>query len=202
MDLQPIHLPPTSFTKKYLFTTDHKVIAKQFLWGGFLFLIIGGGLAMLIRWQWAFPNQPVPLVGDLFLGATGGKIAPATYNSIFTNHGLIMIFWAITPLLIGAFGNFCIPLMIGARDMAFPLLNMLSFWIWVLSAALVLGSFFVPLGAAGAGWTTYPPLSSNVGMPGAGQSLMVAAIFVIGIYFMMPCDRFLIVYLIKQCGKG
>ncbi|MEE2901387.1 MAG: cbb3-type cytochrome c oxidase subunit I [Myxococcota bacterium] len=185
MDLQPIHAPPTSFAKKYLFTIDHKVIAKQFIWGGFLFLVLGGGLAMLIRWQWAFPHEPVPVVGDMFLGATQGRIGPATYNSIFTNHGLIMIFWAITPLLIGAFGNFCIPLMIGARDMAFPLLNMLSFWIWALSGVMVLASFVVPLGAAGAGWTTYPPLSTNVGMPGAGQSLMVGAIFVTGVSTIM-----------------
>jgi cytochrome c oxidase subunit 1 len=185
MDLQAIHAPPTKFIWKYIFSTDHKVIAKQFMWGGFLFLALGGALAMLIRWQWAFPGEAVPVVGDLFLSATEGKIAPATYNTIFTNHGLIMIFWAITPLLIGAFGNFCIPLMIGARDMAFPLLNLLSFWIWVISALMVLASFVVPLGAAGAGWTTYPPLSTNVGMPGAGQSLVVGALFVTGISTIM-----------------
>ena len=185
MELQPIHPEPTSFARKWLFTYDHKVIAKQFLWAGLVFLLIGGSLAMLIRWQWAFPGEPVPVVGSVFLGANGGAIGPATYNSIFTTHGLIMIFWAITPLLIGCFGNYCIPLMIGARDMAFPLLNMLSFWIFLLSGVLVLAGFAVPLGAAGAGWTTYPPLSGNVGMPGAGQSLIVAGIFVTGIATIM-----------------
>jgi cytochrome c oxidase subunit 1 len=96
-----------------------------------------------------------------------------------------MIFFAITPILIGAFGNFCIPLMIGARDMAFPFLNMASFWTFVLSLVLVLCSFFGQLGAAGAGWTTYPPLSTNIGTPGSGQTFMVAAIFVTGVSTIM-----------------
>ena len=178
-NLQPIHHEPTKFVWKYLFTTDHKVIAKQFLWTGLAFLFLGGVLAMGIRWQWAFPNEPIP-GGTLFMPETGGVIGPANYASTFTMHGLIMIFWAITPGLIGAFGNFCIPLMIGARDMAFPKLNMLSFWVFNLSGFLVIACFFVPFGAAGAGWTTYPPLSTNVGTPGWGQSLMVLALFVTG----------------------
>ena len=161
------------------FTTDHKVIAKQFLWTGFAFLFLGGVLAMGIRWQWAFPKRAHPGRDALYAG-DGGVIGPANYASTFTMHGLIMIFWAITPGLIGAFGNFCIPLMIGARDMAFPKLNMLSFWVFNLSGFLVIACFFVPFGAAGAGWTTYLPLSTNVGTPGWGQSLMVLALFVTG----------------------
>ncbi|TMA40961.1 MAG: cytochrome-c oxidase, partial [Deltaproteobacteria bacterium] len=117
---QPIHPPPTSFWRQYVFSIDHKVIAKQFLWAGLLFLLLGGTLAMLIRWQWAFPYRPVPVLGQLFLRENGGVIGPATYQQIFTTHGLIMIFFAVTPVLIGCFGNFLIPLMIGARDMAFP----------------------------------------------------------------------------------
>ena len=181
MDLQPIHEEPTSFIKKYLFTTDHKVIGKQFLWTGLLFLFIGGMLAMWIRWQWGFPNEPVPRIlgGDL-LADSDGIIGPSTYTSVFTQHGLIMIFFAITPALIGAFGNFCIPLMIGARDMAFPKLNMYSYWCFFISCILVLASFFPDMGGAAAGWTTYPPLSTNVGTPGWGQTLMVLAIFVTG----------------------
>src|SRR3954470_12499199 len=100
-------------------------------------------------------------------------------------HGLIMIFFAITPILIGAFGNYCIPLMIGARDMAFPLLNTLSFWTFVVSQALVIASFFQQLGSAAAGWTTYPPLSTNVGTPGIGQTLVVLAVFVTGVATIM-----------------
>ncbi len=177
---QPIHHEPTSFWPKYVFSIDHKVIAKQFLWAGCAFLVLGGLLAMMIRWQWAFPYVKVPVLGDLFLRANGGVMGPATYQQIFTMHGLIMIFFAVTPVLIGAFGNYLIPLMIGARDMAFPRLNMLSFWTFLLSQLLVLASFLAPLGSAGAGWTTYPPLSTGVGTPGIGQTLVVLAIFVTG----------------------
>ncbi|MEK6606486.1 MAG: cbb3-type cytochrome c oxidase subunit I [Myxococcota bacterium] len=181
-ELQPIHPVPASLWRRSVFSTDHKVIAKQFLWAGLLFLLFGGALAMLMRWQWAYPGERVPawLGGGLF-GGSGGVITPSTYTTLFTNHGLIMIFWAITPMLIGAFGNFCIPLMIGARDMAFPTLNMLSFWTFALSGVLVIASFFVPLGPAAAGWTTYPPLATNVGTPGWGQTVMVLAIFVSGV---------------------
>jgi cytochrome c oxidase subunit 1 len=167
-DLQPIHPEPASFLRRYVFSTDHKVIAKQFLWAGLLFLVLGGVLAIMIRWQWAFP------------GEAGEWINPANYNKLFTMHGLIMIFFAITPILIGCFGNLTIPLMIGARDMAFPTLNMLSFWTFLTSQVLILVSFFVEMGTGAAGWTTYPPLATAVGTPGPGQTLVVAAIFVTG----------------------
>ncbi len=174
-----VHPEPTTFIRKYIFSTDHKVIAKQFLFAGLVFLAVGGALAMMIRWQWAYPGTRVPVFG-MFLHRSGGIITPATYQSIFTMHGLIMIFFAITPILIGCFGNFTIPLMIGAQDMAFPKLNMLSFWTFVLSLILITASFFVQLGTAAAGWTTYAPLSTNIGTPGLGQTLVVAAIFVTG----------------------
>jgi len=183
--LQPIHPPPASFFRKYIWSTDHKVIAKQYLWAGLLFLLVGGTLAMMIRWQWAFPGRPVPILGPTVLKSSGGVIGPALYMQIFTMHGLIMIFFAITPILIGAFGNFTIPLLIGARDMAFPWLNALSFWVFALSQLLVIGAFFGDLGAAGAGWTTYPPLATNIGTPGTGQTLMVAAVFVTGVASIM-----------------
>jgi cytochrome c oxidase subunit I len=182
---QHIHPEPTNFVWKYIFTIDHKVIAKQFLWTGLMFLALGGTLAMMIRWQWAYPRTAVPVVGQIFLSKTGGAITPPTYTSIFTMHGLIMIFWAITPILIGAFGNFCIPLMIGARDMAFPRLNMYSYWTFFVSSVLVILSFTSQLGAASAGWTTYPPLSSNVGAPGWGQTYMAMAIFLTGVSSIM-----------------
>jgi cytochrome c oxidase subunit 1 len=150
-----------------------------------LFLAFGGALAMLIRWQWAFPGEPVPVVGSVLFPHSGGAITPASYNSIFTMHGLIMIFFAITPIMIGAFGNYCIPLMIGARDMAFPLLNMLSFWTFLVSQLMIIASFFMQLGSAAAGWTTYAPLSTNVGTPGWGQTLVVGALFVTGIATIM-----------------
>jgi cytochrome c oxidase subunit 1 len=183
--LQPIHPPPSTFFSKYIWSLDHKVIAKQYLWAGLIFLFVGGTLAMMIRWQWAFPGQPVPVLGPTVLRSSGGVIGPALYMQLFTMHGLIMIFFAITPILIGAFGNFCIPLLIGARDMAFPWLNALSFWVFFVSQLLVIGAFFGDLGGAGAGWTTYPPLSTNIGTPGSGQTLMVAAVFVTGIASIM-----------------
>jgi cytochrome c oxidase subunit 1 len=174
-----VHPEPKTFLSKYIFSLDHKVIGKQFLWAGLIFLAFGGILAMMIRWQWAYPGTPIPVFG-MFLPRSGGLITPAVYQSIFTMHGLIMIFFAITPILIGAFGNYLIPLQIGAQDMAFPRLNMYSFWTFVLSLILISASFMVQLGSAGAGWTTYAPLSTNVGNPGMGQTLVVAAIFVTG----------------------
>jgi cytochrome c oxidase subunit 1 len=183
---QHIHPEPTNFLWKYVFTIDHKVIAKQFLFTGLTFLAVGGTLAMMIRWQWAYPwGAPIPVIGNLFLKGTGGAITPATYTSVFTMHGLIMIFWAITPILIGAFGNFTIPLMIGARDMAFPRLNMYSYWMFFVSSVFVILSFTSQLGAASAGWTTYPPLSTNVGSPGWGQTYMAVAIFTTGLSTIM-----------------
>ena len=179
--LQAIHEPPTDFWSKYVFSIDHKVIAKQFLWAGFFFLFVGGMEAMLIRWQWAYPGQEVPLIGKIIFSSSNGEISPSAYNSIFTTHGLIMIFWAVTPLLIGCFGNLTIPLMIGARDMAFPKLNMYSFHAFFLSGVLVMVGFAAPLGAGSAGWTTYAPLSTNVGSYGWGQSLLIAGIFVTGV---------------------
>ena len=180
------------FLDAYVFSKDHKVIAKQFLWTGLAFLAMGGLFAMLIRWQLAYPGRPVPLVGRLLFGASAGSISPAAYTGLFTSHGLVMIFWAVTPILIGAFGNFAIPLLIGARDMAFPRLNTLSYWTFLLSAVLVLLSFTSELGAASAGWTTYPPLSTNVGAPGWGQTYMALAIFTTGVSTIMGAVNYVV----------
>ena len=111
---------------------------------------------MVIRWQMAFNGIEVPLIGKLIWPDAGGIITPDIYNQLITMHGTIMIFWAITPLLSGAFGNFLIPLQIGARDMAFPILNMLSFWIFFLSGGVLLGSHFLKTGPSASGWTAYP----------------------------------------------
>lgn len=175
-----IHPEPTSFWKKHVFSVDHKVIAKQFLWFGLFWLLIGGMMAMMIRWQLANPGAPFPVLGQLFFPATGGVIDPAAYNTLFTMHGTIMIFLGLTPLLIGAFGNWCIPLMIGARDMIFPLLNMLSFWTVAFGGAIGFYSLMVPLGASEAGWTGYPTLSTTVGTQGSGETLWAIAVFFIG----------------------
>ncbi len=178
---QHIHPAPTTFLSKYIFSFDHKVIAKQFLWYGIFFLAVGGMMALMIRWTLAFPGEAFPIIGTMLFPDTHGVIPPDTYAMLFTMHGTIMIFYAITPILIGAFGNFCIPLMIGARDMVFPTLNMLSFWFAVLSAIILMSSLFTPLGAAAGGWTSYPTLSTVIGSPGVGQTLWALAIFVVGI---------------------
>lgn len=175
-----IHPAPTTFIGKHVFSTDHKVIAKQFLWFGLIWLAIGGLMAMMIRWQLANPGAPVPVIGSLLFPRTGGVIDPATYNTLFTMHGTIMIFLGLTPAMIGFLGNFCIPLMIGARDMIFPKLNMYSFWTVMLGGLVGLYSLFVPMGASEAGWTGYPTLSTTVGTQGDGETLWAVAVFLIG----------------------
>ena len=178
---QHIHDAPKTFLSKYVFSFDHKVIGKQFLWYGIAFLGIGGIMALLIRWTLAFPGEPFPVIGHFLFPNTNGIVPPDTYAMLFTLHGTIMIFYAITPILIGAFGNFCIPLMIGARDMVFPTLNMLSFWLAVVSAVLLLASLLTPLGGAAGGWVSYPTLSELIGSPGAGQTMWCLALFVLGV---------------------
>ncbi len=186
-----IHPPPSSFLTKYVFCTDHKVIARQFLWTGLFGMALGGFMAMLIRWNLAFPGQPFPVIGELLYPRSGGVIPPDNYAMLFTMHGTIMIFWAITPILIGAFGNLLIPLQIGARDMAFPFLNLLSYWTFFLSTVILLISFFVPGGAAAGGWTAYPPLAGLLGQPGWGQTLWLLAIFTIGMSTIMGAINYI-----------
>jgi len=178
---QHIHDEPTTFLSKYVFSFDHKVIGKQFLWYGIFFLGVGGMMALLIRWTLAFPGEPFPFLGQLLFPQSNGVVPADTYAMLFTMHGTIMIFYAITPILIGAFGNFCIPLMIGARDMVFPTLNMLSFHLAVVSGVLLLASLCTPLGAAAGGWTSYPTLSTLIGSPGVGQTMWTLALFILGV---------------------
>ena len=136
------HPDRRSFLRRYVFSTDHKVVAKQYLSLSLLWALIGAGTAYLIRWQIAHPDTE----------AFGwGYIEPNTYNALVTMHGTIMVFFVAMPLLLAAFGNFLIPLMIGAGDMAFPKLNMLSFWFGAISGVVMLASFFVPGGPAAGG---------------------------------------------------
>src|SRR3989338_3283685 len=116
----------------------------------------------MIRWQLAYPETEVP---------GWGFIAPDFYNMLVTMHGTIMVFFVAMPILLAAFGNFLIPLMIGAQDMAFPRLNRLSFWVFALASVILLVSFFVPGGAASAGWTGYPPLSAKAEYTGVHWGL-------------------------------
>ena len=169
---EPAHPEPTSFWRKYVFSTNHKMIGKQYMVTSIFFLFVGGFLAMLMRWQIAFPWEPIPLIGALLFPDSGGAMPPEFYIMLVTIHGTIMVFFVVAPLLVGGFGNFLIPLQIGARDMAFPVLNMVSYWVFFLSGAVLLFSFFVAGGAAAGGWTVYPPLSIlQEAVPGSGRGM-------------------------------
>ncbi len=185
-----IHPAPSNFLTRYVFSTDHKIIGIQFLFSGLIFFILGGLLAMAIRWQLAWPWTHMPVLSDLMESQwqTGGKMPPEYYNKLFTMHGTVMIFFVIIPLLTGAFGNFLIPLMIGARDMAFPKLNMFSYWFMWPAFIIMLLSFTVEGGAAEAGWTSYPLLALfRWATPGSmnGQTLWLIALLFAGVSSLM-----------------
>ena len=150
-----------SFLTKYIFSQDHKMIAKQFLITGIIMAVIGMLLSIVFRIQLGWPDKSFPLL-ETFLGkwAEGGRIKPDFYLALVTIHGTIMVFFVLTAGLSGTFSNLLIPLQIGARDMASPLVNMLSFWLFFVASVIMLGSFFVESGPASAGWTIYPPLSA------------------------------------------
>ncbi len=175
------------FVRTYIFSEDHKMIGRQFLFMALFMMSIGGLMAMLMRWELAWPETAVPFmhwVPEPFM--YDGAIPPNTYNAMFTMHATIMIFFVVMPILVGCFGNFLIPLMIGARDMAFPKLNMLSFWVGAVAGVIMLSSFFVTGGPAAAGWTSYAPLSAVPIYTGVdwGQNLWCISIIVLG---QLPC---------------
>lgn len=152
--------PLWRFFAKYVFATDHKVIGMQFLFSTLIWLAIGGLMAMVMRWQLTWPYTEVPIIGNWLFPADGGQMPPDFYNMLFTMHATIMIFFVVIPILAGAFGNFLIPLMIGAEDMAFPRLNMLSYWLmWPAFTCMVLCMVCYEDFGPAAGWTAYPPLS-------------------------------------------
>lgn len=162
-----------------LFSQDHKVIGIQYAVTAMVFLLIGFGLMMVMRWQLAYPLQPVPIVGALLgaANAPGGVISPEFYNQLAAMHGTIMIFLGVVPLAVGGFGNYLIPLQIGASDMAFPRLNMWSYWTYAAAGTVMISSFFVPGGAANSGWTSYPPLS--VISPTTGQTMWLVGMLLL-----------------------
>ena len=187
------HAEP-SFISKYVFSLDHKVIGMQFLFSTLIWFFVGGLLALGIRWQLAWPWSDVPIIGKFLFAAEGGQMPPEFYTMLFTMHATVMIFFVIIPILAGAFGNFLIPLMIGADDMAFPMLNMLSYWFMWPAFLLIGGSFFVDGGAAAAGWTSYPTLSVvQEAAPGSGwgQTLWLLGVTCVGISSMMGSINYL-----------
>jgi cytochrome c oxidase subunit I len=192
------------FFRTYIFSTDHKMIGRQFLFLALFMMSIGGLMAMLMRWELAFPETAVPGFGwvpEPYMYE--GAIPPNTYNSMFTMHATIMIFFVIMPILVGCFGNFLIPLMIGARDMAFPKLNMLSFWVGAVAGTIMLSSFFVTGGPAAAGWTSYAPLSAVPVYTGVdwGQNLWCISLIVLGISSLMGSINY-ITTIVNMRTKG
>src|ERR671919_3099709 len=173
-----VHHEELGFWRKYVFSIDHKVIGVQYAITGLLFLLFGFALMMVMRWQLAYPGSPIPLIGQ-WLGqsrAPGGIMLPEFYNQLGAMHGTIMVFLGVVPLAVGGFGNFVVPLQIGAPDMSFPRLNMASYWFFFLGGVTMLASFFVPGGAAQSGWTSYPPLA----IVAPGQTMwLIGMIFLI-----------------------
>ncbi|MDR9373452.1 MAG: cbb3-type cytochrome c oxidase subunit I [Schleiferiaceae bacterium] len=162
-----------NFITKYVFSTDHKMISKQFLITGVVMGIVGVIMSLLFRLQLAWPNQEWPIM-EALLGkwAPDGVMDPNMYLALVTIHGTIMVFFVLTAGLSGTFSNLLIPLQIGARDMASGFINMLSYWFFFVSSVIMLASLFVESGPAAAGWTVYPPLSAlPEAMPGSGMGM-------------------------------
>ncbi len=173
------HHESLGFWRKYVFSVDHKVIGIWYAVTGLLFLSFGFTLMMLMRWQLAYPEQALPVLGPLLGEARmpGGIMLPEFYNELGAMHGTIMVFLGVVPLAVGGFGNFVLPLQIGAPDMAFPRINLASYWSYFVGGVVMLASFFVPGGAAQSGWTSYAPLSI---IAGQGQSFwLLGMVFLI-----------------------
>ena len=178
------HAEPNWFLK-YFWSTDHKIIAMQYMFTGMLMALIGGFMAYVFRMQIAYPGMNVPFFGH---------VSPDAYNALITNHGSIMIFWVAMPVLIAGFGNYLIPLMCGCDDMVFPRLNRLSYQIFLLSAIILIASLFVPGGGFGGAWTAYPPLSSTAkyNLTPMGSSMWVLAVALEFVAFLMGGINFIV----------
>ena len=168
------HHHKDTFITKYIFSIDHKMIAKQYLLTGIIMGVIGVAMSLLFRMQLAWPEESFKifniLLGDKF--APDGVMANDIYLALVTIHGTIMVFFVLTAGLSGTFSNLLIPLQIGARDMASGFMNMISYWLFFLSAVIMLCSLFVEAGPASAGWTIYPPLSAlPQAIPGSGTGM-------------------------------
>ena len=164
---ESLHLhDPQSFWTKYVWSQDHKVIAIQYTITAISVGLVALVLSGLMRLQLGFPGS-------------FSFIDPTSYYQYVTMHGMIMIIYLLTALLLGGFGNFLIPLMVGARDMVFPFVNMLSYWVYLLSVLVLMASFFVPGGPTGAGWTLYPPQAILPGTPGSGAGIVLMLVSLI-----------------------
>ncbi len=175
-----------NFITKYIFSTDHKMIAKQYLISGIFWAILGGAMSLIFRLQLGFPDTQIgwlkPLLGKWI--TEGGKLDPEFYLALVTMHGTIMVFFVLTAGLSGTFSNFLIPLQIGARDMASGFMNMLSYWFFFAASVVMFISLFIETGPASGGWVIYPPLSAlpqAVSGSGLGMTLWLVsmALFIV-----------------------
>jgi cytochrome c oxidase subunit 1 len=181
------------FWRKWVFSTDHKMIGIQYGITGLAFLFFGFCLMMMMRWQLAYPGKALPFFGPLLAriirndgmnsGGVPGVMTPDFYNSLGAMHGTIMVFLGIVPVAFAAFGNFVVPLQIGAPDMTFPKINMASFHCFWVGGVIMLFSFFCPTGPAKSGWTSYPPLS-DLADPGTGL-LTGQTLWILGMVFLI-----------------
>ena len=161
--------PSQGFLRRYVFSTDHKVIGLQYYFLALFAAFVGIALSLLMRWHLVYPDMKIRWLATIWpTGAAGGIMSPELYLSLMTMHGTIMVFFVLTTVPQGGFGNYFLPLQIGAADMAFPRLNMLSFWTVLVSFAVLMAAFLVPGGAPLAGWTAYPPLSAVGAIAGPG----------------------------------
>jgi cytochrome c oxidase subunit 1 len=183
------------FFSRYVFSLDHRVIGLQYLLTAMGMALVGGLLALLVRMQIAWPSHEFHAISKLLpQGFDEGIMKPEFYAALFTMHGTIMIFFVLSAALIGGFGNYLIPLQVGAKDMAFPRLNALSYWIYAISSAVILVSFFTPSGPAASGWTAYPPLSALKGAiagSNLGQDLWLVAMALFIVSFTLGGLNFL-----------
>ncbi len=166
------HGAPKGFIRRYIFSLDHKVIGIQYYFLAVFSVFLGMALSVLMRFHLVYPDAKVSLFEKLWpTGAPGGIMTPELYLSLMTMHGTIMVFFVLTTAPQSGFGNYFLPIQIGAEDMAFPVLNMLSFWTTFLALVVMVAAFFVPGGAPLSGWTAYPPLSAVGRLSGPGEGL-------------------------------
>src|SRR2546421_9597341 len=164
------HPAPTSFIRKYIFSLDHKVIGIQYILLALTAVLVGMIMSVLMRVNLSWPGTHIRILATLFpTGAPGGVMSPEFYLSLVTMHGTIMVFFVLTTAPQSGFGNYFLPIQLGAEDVAFPVLYMLSFWTTFLALVVMVAAFFVPGGAPLGGWTAYPPLSALGAVAGPGQ---------------------------------
>ncbi len=192
------------FLRGYFLGTDHRAVGLAYFVTGFAMFFTGLGIMMLMRWQAAYPGNPFPLLGRLFgpdhPWMPGGMLLPNFYNQLGAMHGTTMVFLAVVPILVGGFGNYLVPLMVGAPNLAFPRLGRLGFWCYLVGIGVIYASFFSHGGPANSGWTSYPPLSV---LEDGGQIYwLVGIIFVYVSSLLLAINLIVTVVQLRKPGMG